>query len=222
MYHLAGSDELWYVCCHYFNLLWPSDAIWLHRSGSILAQAMAFFCLTARNHYLNQCWLIISKVLWHSAEDNLTGNTQNTYPWDVFENYYFKDTANELMDVDRVIKKPLYIYSQYSSWRTQLTTTVIITPIKKYIIGLRCNRVENWKLKTEIFFVLMMPWWYYGNDFRTTDPMQLEWDPFCESKMIYWHICQCFDLSNTVLYRTVLMEPLYEALRYWMKTFGPF
>ena len=42
--------------------LWPSDAIWWHRSGSKLAQVMAC-CLTAPSHYLNQCWLIISQ--WH-------------------------------------------------------------------------------------------------------------------------------------------------------------
>ena len=44
-----------------FNLLWPSDTIWRHRSGSTLAQVMAC-CLTAPSHYLNQYWLIISKV----------------------------------------------------------------------------------------------------------------------------------------------------------------
>ena len=43
----------------------PSDAIWQHRSGSTLAQVMAF-CLTAPSHYLNQCLLIISEVQWQS------------------------------------------------------------------------------------------------------------------------------------------------------------
>ena len=41
------------------NSLWPSDTIWRHKSGLTLAQIMAC-CLTALNHYLNQCWLIIS------------------------------------------------------------------------------------------------------------------------------------------------------------------
>ena len=45
--------------------LWPSDAMWRQRSGSTLAQVMAC-CLAAPSHYLNQCWLIISEVLWHS------------------------------------------------------------------------------------------------------------------------------------------------------------
>ena len=49
----------------YLNSLWPSDAIWWQISESTLAQVMAC-CLTAPSHYLNQCWLIISEVQWHS------------------------------------------------------------------------------------------------------------------------------------------------------------
>ena len=49
---------------------WPSDAIWWQRSGPTLAQVMAW-CLMAPSHYLNQCWLIISVLLWHSHEGNL-------------------------------------------------------------------------------------------------------------------------------------------------------
>ena len=43
------------------NSLCPIDAIWRHRSESTLAQVMAC-CLTAPSHYMNQCWLTISKV----------------------------------------------------------------------------------------------------------------------------------------------------------------
>ena len=42
------------------NSLWPRDAIWWHRSGSTLAQVMS--CC------LNQCWLIISEIFWHSLK----------------------------------------------------------------------------------------------------------------------------------------------------------
>ena len=54
-----------------FNSLWPSDTIWRQRSGSILDKVMAC-CLTAPSHYLNQCWLIISEVQWHSDKGNFT------------------------------------------------------------------------------------------------------------------------------------------------------
>ena len=62
------NHDYWKVCLigpvfvlASFNSLRPSDTIWRHRSGSTLAQVMAC-CLIAPSHYLNQCWLIISKV----------------------------------------------------------------------------------------------------------------------------------------------------------------
>ena len=45
----------------FINSLWPSDTILWHRSGSTWVN-------------LNQCWLIISKALWHSFEGNFTGD----------------------------------------------------------------------------------------------------------------------------------------------------
>ena len=53
----------WELWGQWVNSLWPSDAIWRQRSGTTLAQVMDC-CLTAASHYLNQCWLIIKKVLW--------------------------------------------------------------------------------------------------------------------------------------------------------------
>ena len=61
------------------NSLWPGDTVRWHRSGWTLVQVMAC-CLPAPNHYPNQCWLIIIEVLWHSADDNCTGNVQDIYP----------------------------------------------------------------------------------------------------------------------------------------------
>ena len=62
---------VWHCC---LNSLRPSDAIWRHRSGSTLAHVMAC-CLMAPSHYLNQCWLVINKVQWHSPKSNFTRNT---------------------------------------------------------------------------------------------------------------------------------------------------
>ena len=49
------------------NSLCPGDATLWHRCWSTLAQVMAC-CFTAPSHYLNQCWLLISEVLWCSHE----------------------------------------------------------------------------------------------------------------------------------------------------------
>ena len=53
---------MWFV-----NSLWPDDAIWRHIIGSTFVQVMAC-CLMAPSHYLNQCWLIISEILWHAFQ----------------------------------------------------------------------------------------------------------------------------------------------------------
>ena len=90
----------------WFNSLGPSDAIWWHRSGSTLVQVMAC-CLMAPNHYLNQCWLIISKVLRHSPEGNFIRDTSATIHWNWLKNSKIWNLklnwnlpgANELMDL---------------------------------------------------------------------------------------------------------------------------
>ena len=52
------------------NFLSPNNAIWRKKQiiGSTLDQVMAYGCLTAWNYYLNQWWLFISAVQWHSPK----------------------------------------------------------------------------------------------------------------------------------------------------------
>ena len=83
-WHLAEGNFTETVVCHSLqrvwklqiltNSLWPSDAIWRHRSGSTLALVMAC-CLTAPSHYLNQCWLITSTDQWRLSKGNFTRDT---------------------------------------------------------------------------------------------------------------------------------------------------
>ena len=47
-----------------------------------LAQAIAC-CLTAPSHYLNQCWLIISEVQWHSYLGNFTRDASTINHWNL-------------------------------------------------------------------------------------------------------------------------------------------
>ena len=37
---------------------------------------------------MNQCWLIISGILWHSFDGNFTGNAPDIYPWYGFQNWF--------------------------------------------------------------------------------------------------------------------------------------
>ena len=55
------------------NSFWPSHAIFILRSGLRRAWVIAFYLSTPID-YLNQCWLLFSKVMWHSTEGNFTTN----------------------------------------------------------------------------------------------------------------------------------------------------
>ena len=59
------------------NSLWPGDAIWRHGARSTLAQVMAC-CLMAPSHDLNQCWLIIGEVPWHSSQGIILRRFEDT------------------------------------------------------------------------------------------------------------------------------------------------
>ena len=47
----------------FLNSLWPSEAIWLHKTWSTLVQVMACY-LKASSHYLSKYWQTVHVVLW--------------------------------------------------------------------------------------------------------------------------------------------------------------
>ena len=88
------------------NSLRPSDAIWRQWSWTTLAQVMAC-CLTAPSHYLNQCWLIIRGVLWHTSESSFAGIAQGIdsgyeFEKDILKNI-FKSPRGQWVKIDSVI-----------------------------------------------------------------------------------------------------------------------
>ena len=69
------------------NLRWLIYRKNVIKHCATLAQVMTC-CLTATSHYLDQCWLIISEVLWNSSENNFTSSAQDVYNWYRFEHYF--------------------------------------------------------------------------------------------------------------------------------------
>ena len=65
------------IILYKFSSFWPSDPVRRQGTESTLAQVMAC-CLTTPSHYLNQCWLIISEVLWHSLEGIIMRRSKDT------------------------------------------------------------------------------------------------------------------------------------------------
>ena len=75
-FYLIDLDRFW---AYHVHSLWPSDAIWQHRSGSALAQVMAC-CLMATSHLLDHCWLVIRGFQWHSPGGNFTTSVHEIVP----------------------------------------------------------------------------------------------------------------------------------------------
>ena len=98
-----------------FNSLRPSDTIWRQRTGSTLAQVVAC-CLTTPSHYMNQCWLIITKVLWLSYEGNFARDASIINHWNLFENYMSKISFK--FPRGRWVKCELYLCHIHERWHT--------------------------------------------------------------------------------------------------------
>ena len=84
--YLYKVNFLYHTGPKQLNSLRPSDAVWRQRSGSTSAQVMAC-CHTTPSRYLNQIWLIISKVEWHSSKGKFTRDTSAISHWNYLENY---------------------------------------------------------------------------------------------------------------------------------------
>ena len=99
---------VWYTTIMHFANMKCHPVIWIklllrHKSGPKLAQVMAC-CLKAPSHYLNQCWLSISKVLCHSSEDPIKRNSEGTNQERKLGNWILKlhpyiAGANELVEM---------------------------------------------------------------------------------------------------------------------------
>ena len=68
------------------------DAIWQHRTRSTLAQIMSC-CQMTPSHYLNQYWLRMKDVLWHSPQSNFIS------AHDMFGDCTFKFIATDFIRV---------------------------------------------------------------------------------------------------------------------------
>ena len=98
-----------------FNLLRPSDAIWKHRSGTMMSEEMTCGLMTWSHYiYLNQCWSIITETLQYWYKSNYTENTPEISPWYEFENHWLE-------------RKPIFFMGQ---WVEQI---FVATRMKKYI-----------------------------------------------------------------------------------------
>ena len=83
------------------KLVWPTDSIWQHRSGSTLDQVMArclmvpiiACCLFRPSHFLNQWWHIVNQTL------------RDTFQW------------NNIWNLKVFVKKPTHLKILSAKWQ---------------------------------------------------------------------------------------------------------
>ena len=93
----------------YFNSLQP------HRSRSTLAQVRAC-CLMAANPFLNQCWLLIKGVLWHSPESPCTRPTGQDMHMNFVETLFWRFRFQKILPHLSGANELNSQYTTYTLW----------------------------------------------------------------------------------------------------------
>ena len=99
-------------------------------------------CLSAPSHYLNQYWILISEVLWHSLKSNFAARAQGTILYNEFENHTLKIIATSTRGqwLNSYIRNPVpplsqaelvalhELYREWILWHRVSQNTVVYTP----------------------------------------------------------------------------------------------
>ena len=88
-------------------------------------------CLTAPSHYLNQCWLIIRGVLWHTSESSFAGIAQGIdsgyeFEKDILKNIFKSPRGqwvNTLLCNEAIIVSSIFV----NGLSLNLNTMILIT-----------------------------------------------------------------------------------------------
>ena len=96
-----------------------------YRFGSTLAQAMVY-CLTVPIHYLNQCWLLVNEVLWHSVENYIAIGALTNIRYSYDFNVNAATTTCFSCDI-------------FSGMKYNIALTVLSTSLLRYHISQRCQ-----------------------------------------------------------------------------------
>ena len=136
------SVSLW------IKALCPTDGLWRHISEPTLAEVMTW-CRTASSHCLEQYQLVISKVQYHSYDNNSIGDYSATNHCNWLENYLYQVLSISpkgqwvrailVMINACYTPKPRHVYSQ--TW--QIESAERVRGIIPKSIGLMTSYVDK-------------------------------------------------------------------------------
>ena len=131
-----------YIDISWINSLGPSDTRWRQRTESTLAQVMAC-CLTAPSHYLSQCWLVVSKFLWHLYDGTTLRKSEETNQWNKIKKNTFLKSHPDLPGANELKKK----------WHSSQPT----------VGQMDCSRArqrKHWTIKLLAICMVKVPVWW--------------------------------------------------------------
>ena len=176
-----------HLCIVYIQLYWYDNKhFWIEIEIETLAQVMAC-CLLATSHYLNQCWLIISKFLCHLPESNFTVSAQAIVLYELeiilMESLPHLPGANELNSRELVGQSSWLVFSM-GVWFIQI------------YVAQATHGPNNWPSLT----ILPINQWSYDQKFIDI-PVFLSWIKYYE-----WESTPASNSSDGSLYHTTCMS----------------
>ena len=172
---------------------WLNDAIWQHRSYSILVQVMAC-CLMGPSPCLNQCWHLISEILWCSRESNLTAaRAQAVILYNESDGYTSKVTAKGSMfegDVG-VNRRKFSIWPDGKIQLCEICISIVwgcYGPFRYQIVS---KHNFDFLIENYIVHVFSLNPYFCFDCYWTNDPRIV-------TKMIWWHVDNLLRLKKHI------------------------
>ena len=141
----------------------------------------------APSHYLHQCWLIISKALWHSPVGNLTGNAPDICLWYEFDDYLLKSTIPSLRG--HWVKDWSCLHFYY--WPNLL-------------MSFWCHQTQIWKMVSWFKYCKIIPCSHMKND----DLIRSQMCTYHDS----WAVMACANLWTNWIFKSKNSLRLYHDL----------
>ena len=197
----------------FVNSLWPSDAIWLHRSGS-MAQEMPCYLTaqhsTAPSHYLSICCQVISEVLWHSPDFFFQGKCWRSQSFIWVWKLLFQNYSQILQGSMSCVKS-----TTSWTWLTHLATKYLSLSIYTWV----CGKVRSQGTQCVTGLRCLMNIGWLGDQKKQVDRV------FCEHPSAKWASLPSKSQATLVFVQQFVQvnnKGSKKALHYWTFMSGIF
>ena len=175
-------------------------------------------CLTALRHYLDQCWLTINKMLWHSFQGNVYLNIQYTVSHRVFTICIFEIPATWYNEFTTWWRHQMEAFSALLAICAGNSTQRPVTWSFDIYCDLRLNKRLCKQSRGWWFETLLCPLWRHSNGMQYHLGPRSHGEDEYEYKIFYKFPCTDLSVgtrwglrSSLVSVWTLTMRPLQKG-----------